>query len=399
MRLFLTILLLAICQYSFSQKVEYGLASIYSNDFAGGQTSSGAEFDPDKHTAAHKSLPYGSIVRVTNLENNRSIMVKINDRGPFIRGFVIEMSSSAAEAIRLKGNKPKVKLEVEKEEAYPESSELIVDTYDYNGDTEEPNPFALDEKEEKEEEKVDENPFTEKKEEEKVTPEEESTSKGDEKKEKKTTEVDKPKELAKINTKGYCDFELYKSNTFIPKASGYGVQIGKYHNLQNVLKQTAILQENWFSKIMLTREIEKDKPIYTVIIGPFDDRESAAAYSKNASKKGVKGFVVAVQPSSTKEVYQIKAVRPVKEGFAVQVMNLNDADNVILEVDKLKKRWFKNILINVVRSKDGKPEYKILLGPLPSRNTANSYKDALKKKNLNGFVVDLSKVKSCSTIK
>src|ERR1700675_3879896 len=70
------------------------LAAIYSqND---GKTASGESFSPGKLTAAHRSLPFGTMVRVTNLRNGRTVMVRINDRGPFGKGRIIDVTPAAA---------------------------------------------------------------------------------------------------------------------------------------------------------------------------------------------------------------------------------------------------------------------------------------------------------------
>ena len=68
-------------------------------DFAGVQTASGERFDPSQLTAAHRTLPFGSKVRVTNIANGDSVIVRINDRGPFSRGRVIDVSHAAAREI------------------------------------------------------------------------------------------------------------------------------------------------------------------------------------------------------------------------------------------------------------------------------------------------------------
>jgi len=77
-----------------------GMASYY---WQGQQTASGARFNPSAMTAAHRTLPFGTKVRVTNKRNGRSVIVTINDRGPFIRGRVIDLSSGAAGVIDMKG--------------------------------------------------------------------------------------------------------------------------------------------------------------------------------------------------------------------------------------------------------------------------------------------------------
>src|SRR5262249_40007252 len=66
-----------------------GIASFYGREFLNQRTASGERFDPTRLTAAHRTLPFGTRVRVTNLENGRRVVVRINDRGPFARGRVL----------------------------------------------------------------------------------------------------------------------------------------------------------------------------------------------------------------------------------------------------------------------------------------------------------------------
>ncbi len=76
-----------------------GMASYYGNELAGNRTASGERFNPSQLTAAHRSLPFGSRVRVTNISNGDSVIVRINDRGPFSHGRVIDVSHAAAREI------------------------------------------------------------------------------------------------------------------------------------------------------------------------------------------------------------------------------------------------------------------------------------------------------------
>ncbi len=88
----------------------YGLASFYAE---GPRTASGERFDRHKLTAAHRTLPFGTRVRVTNVATGRSVTVRINDRGPFVPGRVVDVSYSAAESLGITGRGvAKVKLEV-----------------------------------------------------------------------------------------------------------------------------------------------------------------------------------------------------------------------------------------------------------------------------------------------
>ena len=76
-----------------------GRISMYGNEFAGRKTASGEPFDPAALTMAHRTLPFGTRVRVTNLENQRSVEVVVNDRGPFVAGRIADLSEAAARRI------------------------------------------------------------------------------------------------------------------------------------------------------------------------------------------------------------------------------------------------------------------------------------------------------------
>jgi rare lipoprotein A len=78
---------------------QVGLASWYGNQEQGRLTASGQRFDPHKLTAAHRTLPLDTKVKVTNLENGKSVEVKVNDRGPYIPGRVLDLSTEAAKLL------------------------------------------------------------------------------------------------------------------------------------------------------------------------------------------------------------------------------------------------------------------------------------------------------------
>jgi peptidoglycan lytic transglycosylase len=88
----------------------YGLASFYSYD---PKTASGEKFDKNELTAAHRTLPFGTRVRVTNVATGQSVTVRVNDRGPFVGGRVVDVSHGAADKLGITGQGvAKVKLEV-----------------------------------------------------------------------------------------------------------------------------------------------------------------------------------------------------------------------------------------------------------------------------------------------
>jgi rare lipoprotein A len=106
MVLFATLIL--ACQFlpnhlsNVSAAEQTGLASVYSHE-SGSRTASGQRLNPGSLTAAHRSFPMGSKVKVTNKRNGQSVVVTINDRGPFVRGRVIDVTPAAAQALGFSG--------------------------------------------------------------------------------------------------------------------------------------------------------------------------------------------------------------------------------------------------------------------------------------------------------
>ena len=98
-----------------AQTAEEGIANFYSDKFQGKKTAGGAVYDKNKLTASHKTLPYGTKVRVTNLENGKSVVVTVNDRMKPGSPAVIDVTRRAAQDLGFaKAGKAKVKVEVEK---------------------------------------------------------------------------------------------------------------------------------------------------------------------------------------------------------------------------------------------------------------------------------------------
>ncbi|MFG1464668.1 septal ring lytic transglycosylase RlpA family protein [Xanthobacter sp. DSM 24535] len=91
----------ALCSPANADVAQTGVASYY---WQGQGTASGERFNPGALTAAHRSLPFGTKVRVTNLRNGRAVVVRINDRGPFVRGRIIDVSRAAASELGFTGH-------------------------------------------------------------------------------------------------------------------------------------------------------------------------------------------------------------------------------------------------------------------------------------------------------
>jgi rare lipoprotein A len=92
---------------------ENGIASYYADKFHDRKTASGAKFDNNKLTAAHKKLPFGTKLKVTNLANKKSVIVTVNDRGPFVKGREIDLSKKAYTTIASNLNSGVIKVNLE----------------------------------------------------------------------------------------------------------------------------------------------------------------------------------------------------------------------------------------------------------------------------------------------
>jgi rare lipoprotein A len=94
-------------------RVEEGVASFYADSFHGSETASGEKYNKRADTAAHRTLAFGTRVKVTNLEDGKSVWVRINDRGPQVEGRIIDLSGSAARKLGItKAGTAKVRLEI-----------------------------------------------------------------------------------------------------------------------------------------------------------------------------------------------------------------------------------------------------------------------------------------------
>ena len=89
------------------------VATYYHDKFNGKSTASGEKFHNNRHTAAHKTLPFGTMLRVTNLKNNKSVQVRVNDRGPFTKGREIDLSKRAFRAISDTKNQGLMEVKIE----------------------------------------------------------------------------------------------------------------------------------------------------------------------------------------------------------------------------------------------------------------------------------------------
>ncbi len=269
----LFIVFFAITSFSNVYGVEYGMASMFSDNFHGKKTASGELYDMNKMTVAHKSLPFGSRIRVTRIDNKQSVIVRVNDRGPYLKGRVVELSKKAAREIGLTDGEVKVKVE-------------LISTDD-DEDKPKPAPVVVEEPEAK------------------VPPKPIIIAKGGEDKKKKVEtpakSIEKTEEAPKavsVKTAPKTDEgklkpgELLKIQVAKPDREGFGVQVASLENYDAAMRKVAELEEDFYKNILIFTDKNGSKPLYKIILGPFPDVTTAETYKKSAKKKKLEGFVL-----------------------------------------------------------------------------------------------------------
>ncbi len=220
----------------------YGIASWYGPNFHGGQTSNGEYYDMYALTAAHKTLPINTMVKVTNLQNGKSTIVRINDRGPFVPDRIIDLSYQAAQEIGLiKHGTAKVELEVV-------SYDKTANRYAHKPPITLSSPAAVSDTQ-----KTDKKPA--------IAP---------------FSEVPMPTPSTQPLTS-----TLHHTTVSTPQTGGYAVQIASFSEKAKALafKQRCYNVAAGHTVRIREKKIA-DKPIYTILIGTFRNRDDAKAYMK-----------------------------------------------------------------------------------------------------------------------
>lgn len=276
---------------------EYGKAGHYADKLHGRKTASGEPYDKAALTCAHKTLPFGTKVRVSRLDNKVSVVVKVNDRGPYHEGFVVDISRRAAEEIGLiKDGTTRVKVEVVEEQTKSVSQVLKgadskniqsgtgAGTGSHAGVVKVPpvkttqNAKLLIPK----------------------TATNNASASADLRPATYSTNDPQPALVQTQPTKAVPKTrvtELYKVDLKKTDKKGFGVQISTLYDADNVLPTITKLEKQWPGKVMVSVEQDDNgKPAtYRVAIGAYLDRKSAEAQQKIALKKGyAKCFVVAL---------------------------------------------------------------------------------------------------------
>ncbi len=231
-----------------------GKASFYAKKFQGRRTSNGERYHNKKLTAAHRTLPFGTLVKVTNLRNGKWVIVRINDRGPFVRGRMIDVSQLAANELGIvaAGTAP-VEMEVIGTDAA--SPELDTETL---AQVAEPIPSR----------KI-------------------STA----------TTASKPQirsipEATLTSPHSYEPGKVYTVKGLATTTSGFGVQVGSFQQLDNAVGVCKNLVGKEIHQVYILVEKIKDSKTFCVVAGTFKKRKEAEAFVTSLREQGFSdGFV------------------------------------------------------------------------------------------------------------
>ena len=276
-----------ICSVAlYAQQIQEGVASVFDDSFQGKETRYGVKYDKRELTCAHNTHPFGSQIRVTHLENKRSVVVRVIDEGPFIKGRIIELSRIAGDRLGMSGSQEAmVRVELLKRPdaaAATTSSPATQQT------------AATSQKE---------TPATTPKSMENSTPTPVNTQPAAERQPTASVEtvpdfsarsIAPAAPKAKLVGKDYTKHGLYQVQLRKPAQQGWGVQVMSISNSDYVFQELANLQAKSFDNILVS--VEKDelgKTLYKFILGPFDTEEKARSYGASLKNRyKMAGFVV-----------------------------------------------------------------------------------------------------------
>ena len=248
----ITICFLLISIVSFAQ-VQTGKASFYADKFEGRRTASGVKYYHNKATAAHRHLPFGTKVRVTNLANNKTVIVEINDRGPFVSGRIIDLSKSAAKKL---GYLPIGVTDV--------VIEVIGNANDSIDDLGIPNETIASGNEN--------NPDTE-------VP--------------TTTNPTEASSSAVSNVEPNEFYEL--SINRLEEPDWFGVQVGSFQEVANLIRLADNLKISYEEDVTVQVKTVQNIKVYSLILGKFKNRKQAERFKEKVSVKYPGSFIIDFQ--------------------------------------------------------------------------------------------------------
>jgi len=228
------LVLSGFAQIGFTQE---GFASVYSEKFEGRTTASGESYSFRKATCSHLTIPFGSLVKVTNLSNNVSVVVRVNDRGPFVPDRIIDLSRSVAEKLGIK-NPTKVKIEVIEVPLQAQTNKQI--------------PLVNSQ----------------------------------------TTKQDVVSNDKEVKQEPQSENELYDLKVNLTQPQGLAIQIGSYKEMVNMLRIANDLKNSLKKDVRVQVITINNEKIYRLYVGSFASRKEAESFKVKAAKIYPDCFIV-----------------------------------------------------------------------------------------------------------
>ncbi|SHI52101.1 rare lipoprotein A [Mesonia phycicola] len=242
----ITICFLFISVIAFAQ-VQTGKASFYADKFEGRRTASGVKYYHNKATAAHRHLPFGTKVRVTNLANNKSVVVEINDRGPFVSGRIIDLSKSAAQEL---GYVPIGVTDV--------AIEVVGNADDTIEDVSTPNQSVAD------------------------------NSSSENNNETSTTTPKNSSAVTNVEPNEFYELNINK----VDEPDWFGVQVGSFQEVANLIRLADNLKISYEENVTVQVKTIQNIKVYSLILGKFKTRKQADRFKEEVSVKYPGSFTI-----------------------------------------------------------------------------------------------------------
>jgi rare lipoprotein A len=277
-----------------AQAPEFGLASYYADQFQGKPTASGELYDTGKLTAAHKTYPFGSTIRVTRMDNRRSVEVRVNDRGPFISGRIVDLSRAAATQLAmLSEGSVSVMVElVGESESATQRQQAPRTTGQPPAAKPSPERSAAARTVASGKQSPDARPALDPVPVKQAAPVRKPITAA---KPERKTSAPTSAEATPARSSAHASFDLFELTLKRPEKKGFGVQVSALRTQDALFRKVSELQDKWFTNILVSISPGKasGELQYKVILGSFPTEREAAAYKDNLQKnKKINGFVV-----------------------------------------------------------------------------------------------------------
>ncbi len=267
-----------------AQGSETGMGTYYADKYHGRPTASGELYDKFKFTAAHKTLPFGTMVRVTRLDNGRSVVVKVNDRGPFTPGRVIDVSRTAAEQLDLiRTGETRVRVEIVQggtagqtsggaTTSAPATSGIPQPTTNFDPSNRDLSGLPLRNfggQEVSSSGQPAGTPVA-------GVAQAESAQPGS-----------KAMNGAAQYTPAFFQYVAFKRDV-----DGFAIQVGAFFNFYRLMEAMDQLSAKGIQNTILHSSLKDGEPIFRILIGPYANREEAKTVLRTLTSQGVEGIVV-----------------------------------------------------------------------------------------------------------